>query len=80
MNDWQKFILETLAGFETPTTNETKSPDTPGTGCLLPQSELQPRGTHVVDDVKPLKRGGSDSPLNMQWQTKAAAKAKDKWE
>ena len=24
MNPWQKFILETLAGFETPTTNETK--------------------------------------------------------
>ena len=49
MNPWQKFILETLAGFETPTTNETKSPDTAGTGCPPPQSELQPRGTHVVD-------------------------------
>jgi hypothetical protein len=49
MNPWQKFILETLAGFETPTTNETKSPDTPGTGCPPPQSELEPRGTHVVD-------------------------------
>jgi hypothetical protein len=35
MNPWQKFILETLAGFETPTTNETKSPDT---GYLPPQS------------------------------------------
>ena len=56
MNPWQKFILETLTGFETPTTNETKSPDTPGTGCLPPQSELQPRGSHVVDQnfgVKP---------------------------
>jgi len=27
-----------------------------------------------------LKRGGCDCPANMQWQTKAAAKAKDKWE
>jgi hypothetical protein len=49
VNPWQKFILETLAGFETPTTNETKSPDTPGPACLPPQSELQPRATHVVD-------------------------------
>jgi hypothetical protein len=28
----------------------------------------------------PLKRGGADSPSNMQWQTKAEAKAKDKIE
>jgi hypothetical protein len=27
-----------------------------------------------------LKRGGADAPSNMQWQTKEAAKAKDKWE
>ena len=35
---------------------------------------------YVVDHVKPLKRGGADAPSNMQWQTQAAAKAKDKWE
>ena len=35
---------------------------------------------YVIDHVKPLKRGGADSPSNMQWQTKAAAKEKDKWE
>lgn len=35
---------------------------------------------YVIDHIKPLKRGGADSPSNMQWQTKAAAKAKDKWE
>ena len=35
---------------------------------------------YVVDHIKPLKRGGADSPSNMQWQTTAAAKAKDKWE
>jgi hypothetical protein len=34
----------------------------------------------VIDHVKPLKRGGADSPGNMQWQTTAAAKAKDKIE
>src|SRR6478736_4902707 len=35
---------------------------------------------YVVDHVIPLKRGGADSPWNMQWQTKAEAKAKDKVE
>jgi hypothetical protein len=34
----------------------------------------------VVDRMEPLKRGGADAPGNMQWQTKAAAKAKDKIE
>ena len=27
-----------------------------------------------------LKRGGADAPHNMQWQTREAAKAKDRWE
>jgi len=35
---------------------------------------------YVVDHIKPLKRGGADRPSNMQWQTRAEAKAKDKWE
>lgn len=35
---------------------------------------------YVVDHVRPLKRGGPDSPSNMQWQTIEAAKAKDRVE
>lgn len=35
---------------------------------------------YVIDHVQPLKRGGADAPSNMQWQTKEAAKEKDKWE
>jgi 5-methylcytosine-specific restriction endonuclease McrA len=35
---------------------------------------------YVVDHVIPLKRGGADAAVNMQWQTIAAAKAKDKIE
>ena len=32
----------------------------------------------MIDHVIPLKRGGPDSPDNMQWQTREAAKAKDR--
>jgi hypothetical protein len=35
---------------------------------------------YVIDHVKPLKRGGADAPSNMQWQTKEAAKQKDRTE
>ena len=35
---------------------------------------------YVIDHIKPLACGGEDAPLNMQWQTAAEGKAKDKWE
>jgi hypothetical protein len=35
---------------------------------------------YVVDHVCPLMCGGADRPWNMQWQTEAAGKAKDRWE
>ena len=35
---------------------------------------------YVIDHVIALKRGGADDPSNMQWQTEADAKAKDKVE
>jgi len=34
----------------------------------------------VKDYVVPLACGGPDASSNMQWQTRADAKAKDKWE
>lgn len=38
------------------------------------------RPGYVIDHIKPLACGGADAPSNMQWQTIAAAKAKDKVE
>lgn len=34
----------------------------------------------VIGHIKPLACGGADDPSNMQWQTEAEGKAKDKWE
>lgn len=36
--------------------------------------------SYVVDHVRPLCAGGPDDPSNMQWQTKDAAKVKDRSE
>jgi hypothetical protein len=35
---------------------------------------------YVIDHIKPLECGGADAPYNMQWQTIADGKAKDKTE
>jgi hypothetical protein len=35
---------------------------------------------HIIDHKVPLAEGGPDTPSNMQWQTTADAKAKDKVE
>jgi hypothetical protein len=35
---------------------------------------------YVVDHIKPLCAGGADRPSNMQWQTVAEAKKKDRLE
>ena len=35
---------------------------------------------YIIDHVEPLCAGGADHPSNMQWQTIADAKAKDKLE
>jgi hypothetical protein len=34
----------------------------------------------IKDHIRALKCGGPDDPANIQWQTVAEAKAKDKWE
>jgi hypothetical protein len=47
----------------------------PATG----QHKLPCRG-FVIDHIKALDCGGRDAPSNMQWQTVADAKEKDRWE
>lgn len=48
--------------------------------CPITGRTSGPCPGYVIDHVYPLACGGADSPLNMQWQTADAAKAKDKWE
>ena len=48
--------------------------------CPVTGKTSGPCKGYVIDHVKPLKEGGPDSPANMQWQTEAAGKAKDKIE
>lgn len=46
-------------------------------------STLKPRGAcpgYVIDHVIALKRGGADLPSNLQWQTVAEARLKDRGE
>lgn len=38
------------------------------------------RPGYVIDHIVPLACGGPDHALNMQWQTIAEAKEKDRWE
>ena len=38
------------------------------------------RPGYVIDHIVPLACGGKDEPANMQWQSVAEAKEKDKWE
>ena len=37
-------------------------------------------GGYVIDHIVPLACGGADAVANMQWQTIADARAKDRWE
>jgi 5-methylcytosine-specific restriction endonuclease McrA len=48
--------------------------------CPATGATVGPCPGYVVDHIVPLKRGGADSPENMQWQSTAEAKAKDRIE
>lgn len=48
--------------------------------CPATGSTKGPCHGYVIDHIKALACGGADRPENMQWQTVADGKAKDKWE
>lgn len=48
--------------------------------CPATGARKGPCKGYVIDHVKSLACGGADRPENMQWQTVAEGKAKDKWE
>lgn len=47
--------------------------------CPATGASKGPCKGYVIDHIKALACGGADRPENMQWQTVAAAKEKDKW-
>ncbi len=48
--------------------------------CPVTGSPKGPCKGYVIDHIVPIACHGADAPSNMQWQTVADAKAKDKWE
>ncbi|QUD88398.1 HNH endonuclease signature motif containing protein [Phenylobacterium montanum] len=50
------------------------------TPCPSTHGDQGPCPGYVVDHITPLKDGGADLPSNMQWQTLAEARAKDRVE
>ena len=48
--------------------------------CPSTGKTSRPCPSYRKDHIKPLARGGPDAVWNLQWQTFAAAKAKDRWE
>jgi hypothetical protein len=48
--------------------------------CPATGASRGPCRGYVIDHIRPLAIGGADEPANMQWQTRANARAKDKIE
>jgi uncharacterized membrane protein len=48
--------------------------------CPVTGNSSGPCPGYIIDHKTALACGGEDAPSNMQWQTVAEAKAKDKWE
>ena len=83
-----KFALILVAAYAVSTGAVAKIPRSQGAKvdfkkanpCPATGADKGPCKGYVIDHVKPLACGGADHPSNMQWQTDAEGKAKDKWE
>lgn len=68
------FVGDSLATERSPAQRAAFVRDNP---CPATQATRGACPGWVVDHIVPLCAGGADHPANMQWQTKAEAKAKD---
>jgi hypothetical protein len=48
--------------------------------CPATERHRLPCPGYIIDHIKALACGGADAVENLQWQTVADAKAKDRWE
>jgi hypothetical protein len=81
----KKFFLIVLAVLATSAFPATRSQSARlafvrQTACPATGLHKLPCKGYVIDHVIPLACGGADAPSNMQWQTVADGKAKDKVE
>jgi hypothetical protein len=79
-------LVLTVAGMSAPADARTKRSQSAKVEfkaehpCPATGARKGPCKGYVIDHVNPLACGGPDTAANMQWQTVAEGKAKDKWE
>ena len=80
------FLLIALLSLITPSEARTKRSQSAkvefklANPCPANGATKGPCAGYVIDHMWPLACGGEDHPRNMQWQTIAEGKEKDKWE
>lgn len=79
---WTVLVLMLWVGVGLSVVESACAPRRTATRMAFMRQTGYPKGRpgYVVDHIIPLACGGADSVKNMQWQTRAAAKEKDKWE
>ena len=86
MNPYILFLAFAITGLYIPADASTKRSQSAKVEfkqqqpCPATGASKGPCKGYVIDHVHPLACGGADATSNMQWQTTADAKVKDKWE
>jgi predicted phage terminase large subunit-like protein len=85
----KRALITTLAGVlimapaeagKTPRSSSARTAFVHLKACPSTGANKLPCPGYVIDHIIPLACAGADRPENMQWQTKAEAKEKDRWE